>query len=59
MTDFIYGIGNVMYLFFYQFEKLQNLPNNLFVVMGFVLLFWWMSLQKKYNTKAENEGAFK
>jgi len=59
MTDFIYWLGDAFTWFFNQFEKLENLPNMLFTVMGFVMLFWWLGLQKKYNEKAEREGSIK
>lgn len=34
-------------------------PNNLFVVLGFVGLFYWLFLQGKYNKKAAQEGTLK
>jgi len=59
MTDFFYGLGDAFYAFFNLFEKLQNLPNMVFVFVGFLLLFWWLGLQNKYTKKAENEGSLK
>jgi len=52
MTEFFYGIGDIAYWFFDLFSKLGNLPNIGFTVLSFVLLFWWMKLQKKYNDEA-------
>ena len=49
MTDFFNGIGDAAYWFFNLFEELGNLPNIALTVLSFVLLFWWMKLQKKYN----------
>lgn len=34
-------------------------PNYLFLVLGFVGLFYWLNLQGKYNKKAEREGGIK
>ncbi len=31
-------------------------PNNIFIVLGFVGLFYWLNLQGKYNKKAKSEG---
>ena len=59
MTDFIYWLGDAFYWFFSYFEKLENLPNIIFTALGFVMLFWWLGLQKKYNKKAESEGSLK
>lgn len=59
MTDFIYWLGDFFNTFFSYFEKLGNVPNYIFLALGFVLFFWWMSLQKKYNEKAEREGGLK
>lgn len=52
MTKFFYGIGDASYWFFDLFEELGNLPNIALTVLSFVLLFWWMKLQKKYNDEA-------
>ncbi len=29
-------------------------PNYIFLALGFVGLFYWLILQKKYNTQADN-----
>ncbi len=34
-------------------------PNNLFIVLGFVGLFYWLLQQHKFNKKAEAEGTIK
>jgi hypothetical protein len=39
---------------------LGNAPNWFFIFFGFVLLGWWMKLQKKYNDDAsENSNQLK
>ena len=52
MTEFFYGIGDIAYWFFDLFSKLENIPNIGLTILSFVLLFWWMKLQKKYNDEA-------
>jgi hypothetical protein len=34
-------------------------PNNLFIVLGFVGLFYWLFLQTKFNKEAERTGGLK
>jgi hypothetical protein len=29
-------------------------PNNIFLVIGFIGMFYWLNLQRKYNKEAEN-----
>lgn len=46
-------------LFLWSFgilESLGNLPNNLFIVTGFVLMGYWLFLQGKYNKEAANNS---
>ncbi|PCI94671.1 MAG: hypothetical protein COB15_13520 [Flavobacteriales bacterium] len=52
MTKFFYGIGDAAYWFFNLFEGFGNLPNIAFTLLSFVLLFWWLKLQKNYNDEA-------
>lgn len=33
-------------------ESLENLPNMAFILLGFVLLGYWLFLQAKYNKEA-------
>lgn len=42
-------------LFLWSFgilESLENLPNNIFIVLGFVMLGYWLYLQGKFNKEA-------
>lgn len=59
MTDFIYWLGDVFYAFFGLFQKLGNVPNYIFIVVGFLGLFYWLNMQKKYNKKAQEQGGLK
>lgn len=38
---------------------LGNIPNVLFIILGFVLLFFWLKMQSDFNKKAEREGTLK
>ncbi|HLP13553.1 MAG TPA: hypothetical protein VK177_16575 [Flavobacteriales bacterium] len=35
-------------------EALANTPNTIFIIGGFVGLFYWLWLQGKYNKEAAN-----
>jgi hypothetical protein len=59
MTDFIYWLGDVFIAFFQMFEKLENIPNYIFIVLGFVGLFYWLNTQRKFNKKAQEQGSLK
>ncbi len=59
MTDFIYWLNDALNAFFNVFEKLGNIPNYIFIVLGFVGLFYWLNLQKKFNKKAQESGSLK
>ncbi|MES2627431.1 MAG: hypothetical protein V4616_00555 [Bacteroidota bacterium] len=37
-------------------EVLGNIPNFLFIVVGFVGLFYWLKTQGNYNKKAATTG---
>lgn len=56
MTDFFYWLGDLFTAFFDLFENLGDIPNWIFIITGFVLLFWWLGLQKKYNAKAASDS---
>ena len=59
MTDFFYWLGDAFYSFFNLFEKLEDIPNYIFIVIGFAGLFIWLNMQKNYNKKAAQEGTLK
>lgn len=37
------------------FENVGNLFNNAMIVLGFIGLFYWLNLQKKFNQQAKND----
>ena len=59
MTDFFYWLGDAFYSFFNLFEKLEDIPNFIFIVIGFAGLFIGLNMQKNYNKKAAQEGTLK
>ncbi|MDC1403834.1 uracil phosphoribosyltransferase [Crocinitomicaceae bacterium] len=52
-TTIFYGIGTLFadYLFI-PFEMVGNIFNYSFIVLGFVGLFYWLNMQKKFNQQA-------
>jgi len=53
MTEFFYWLGHFFQdVLFAPLEMVGNAPNWFFIVFSFVLLGWWMKLQKAYNDKA-------
>lgn len=49
----------IVWTFVNILEVLGNYPNIIFVLIGFVGLFYWLNIQGKYNKKAEKEGSLK
>lgn len=58
--EFFEGLGDLFtnYLFI-PLEMVGNLFNYSVIVLGFVGLFYWLNLQKKFNEKAKKEGTLK
>ncbi|MFT4660008.1 MAG: hypothetical protein ACI8XB_000264 [Patiriisocius sp.] len=57
MTDFIYSLGSAIeWTFINVLEPLGNIPNNLFIVIGFAALAYWIYLQRQYIAKAKKDG---
>ncbi|MBL4667718.1 MAG: hypothetical protein HRT73_08415 [Flavobacteriales bacterium] len=55
MTAFLYWLGHFMDTVFENtLVPLGNIPNWIFITTGFLLLFWWLGLQKKYNKEADS-----
>ncbi len=54
MQDIVIPIGNAIDWSFGILEALQNLPNMLFLGLGFVGLAIWLRLQTKFNKEAAN-----
>jgi len=59
MTEYIYLFKDACNWFFSIFQNLGNLPNWSFIGLAFLLLFWWLKLQKDYSAKAKREGTLK
>lgn len=60
MREFVYALGDVFsWLFENTLEPLGNIPNNLFIVLGFVGMFIWLNMQKKFNAEAKANNTLK
>lgn len=44
---------------FIPYEIVGNIFNYSCIVLGFVGLFYWLNLQKKFNQKAKDNGTLK
>ncbi|MDQ3192834.1 MAG: uracil phosphoribosyltransferase [Bacteroidota bacterium] len=59
MNELIYGLGELFQESFKVLEALGNIPNYIFIVIGFILLFYWIKEMAKYNREAEEKGTLK
>lgn len=62
MTDFFYWLGDFFYTIFGILETIGELPvnpNSIFIVLGFVLLVFWLRWQSKFNKEAAQNGTLK
>lgn len=60
MTEFLYSLGDFfMWLFENTLEPLGNLPNWSFIVLGFIGMFIWLNMQKKFNAEAKANDTLK
>lgn len=55
LSEIFWGIGDVFGWTFQLFEITGNILNNSFLILGFVGLFYWLNLQKKYSEQAAND----
>ncbi|TNF47916.1 MAG: hypothetical protein EP305_06660 [Bacteroidetes bacterium] len=58
-SSVFYAIGDLLTWTFGIFEMIGNTFNYSLIVLGFIGLFYWLNLQKKFNDKAKNEGTLK
>ncbi len=54
MQDIVIPIGDFLVWSFGGLEFLRNLPNMIFLALGFVGLIIWLRMQSKYNKEAAN-----
>jgi len=57
LTDIFWGIGDFMTWTFQllQADMIGDMFNVACIILGFVGLFYWLNLQRKFNAKAEND----
>lgn len=54
-TELITGLGDfILWTTAILFENIGNLFNNGAIVLGFIGLFYWLNVQKKFNQAAKN-----
>ncbi len=58
-NDIIYGLGDFFWATFEILPVLGNNFNTLLIIVGFVMLFFWINQMAKYNKKAAQEGTLK
>lgn len=56
MQYIVEPLANLMKWSFGILEWGGNLPIVLFIILGFVMMIYWIMLQKKYNAIAENDS---
>lgn len=54
MDWLVYPIGDFLVWSFGILEVLDNLPNNIFIIIGFILMFVWLKMQAGFNKEAAN-----
>ena len=59
MTEFFYALGDFFQATFKILPKLGNLPNDIFLIVGFIALILWLRQMAKYNQEAEEKGTLK
>ena len=59
MTEFWYALGDFFYAIFGMMDKIQDLPNTIFIILGFALFALWMKMQADFNRKAREQGGLK
>lgn len=58
-SSVFYAIADLLTWTFGIFEMIGNTFNYSLIVLGFIGLFYWLNLQKKFNDKAKKEGTLK
>lgn len=54
MDWLVFPLAKMMYWFFQNvLERMENLPNYAFCVVGIVAFAYWVKWQMKYNAEAE------
>ena len=59
MNEIVYALQDVFEATFKILPLLGNIPNYLFIAIGFVGLYVWLKMQKGFDDKAEKTGTLK
>ncbi|MEO5643570.1 MAG: hypothetical protein ABIQ40_05970 [Bacteroidia bacterium] len=60
-SGFFYTLARLFYKFFHALEWTYNhiTPNKIFIVLLFLCVGWWLTMQHNYNKKAAQNGTYK
>lgn len=50
-----YAIGDLFQWIFQLFQYIGDIANYSFIILGFIGLFYWLNLQKKFNAAAAKD----
>lgn len=56
MQDIVFPIADFLEMTFEILPTLGNLPNNLFIILGFILMFYWIKELFRYKKEAKENG---
>ncbi|MGY6562915.1 MAG: hypothetical protein ACXITV_12505 [Luteibaculaceae bacterium] len=56
MQDIVLPLGEFIVKALSILEKMENWPNVLVIILGFVGTFYWLKVQKDYTDKAKKDG---
>jgi hypothetical protein len=56
MTEIAYGIGDFLTWTFGILEALDNRPNVLFIILGFIGAGFWLFKQSQYTKRDKEAG---
>jgi hypothetical protein len=55
-NDFVYGLGDFFWWAFQGMEFLGNNFNWFLILVGFVMILWWISQLVKFGKEARQNG---
>lgn len=58
-TEFIYTIGDLLTASYAFLRAGNNAVNTILIVVGVVMMIWWIGQMSKYNKEAKQNGTLK
>ena len=60
MREIVYCLGDIFtWIFENTLEPLGNIPNWIFIILGFIGLFIWLKMQSNFNAEAKQNETMK